>query len=105
MACIFVLYRDAISKALYSRLFSWLVERINQIICKAEREKSTSLAVLDIFGFEVIGFLTVSSSKAGNMTIYDVSCIIILRTKQIELSRSQIKGRSMMKMSFLSSGY
>ncbi|XP_060553902.1 unconventional myosin-XV-like isoform X5 [Ruditapes philippinarum] len=44
--------RDAISKALYSRLFTWLVERINLIVCRSEREKSTSLAVLDIFGFE-----------------------------------------------------
>ncbi|XP_059156810.1 unconventional myosin-XV-like isoform X1 [Physella acuta] len=44
--------RDAIAKALYCRMFSWLVERINYIICRAEREKSTSLAVLDIFGFE-----------------------------------------------------
>lgn len=44
--------RDAIAKALYSRLFTWLVERVNLIICRAEREKTTSLAVLDIFGFE-----------------------------------------------------
>ncbi|XP_076459661.1 unconventional myosin-XV-like isoform X2 [Babylonia areolata] len=44
--------RDAMAKALYSRLFTWLVERINLIICRAEREKITSLAVLDIFGFE-----------------------------------------------------
>ena len=42
--------RDALSKSLYSRLFSWLVERVNQIICNADRE--ASIAVLDIFGFE-----------------------------------------------------
>ncbi|OWF46490.1 unconventional myosin-XV-like isoform X2 [Mizuhopecten yessoensis] len=44
--------RDAISKALYSRLFTWLVERVNLIICRAEREKTSAIAVLDIFGFE-----------------------------------------------------
>lgn len=47
------IHRDAISKALYSRLFTWLVERINMIVCRSERDRSTSLAVLDIFGFEV----------------------------------------------------
>lgn len=52
-------FRDAISKALYSRLFTWLVERINLIVCRSERDRSTSLAVLDIFGFEVrVVFLT-----------------------------------------------
>lgn len=49
--------RDAVAKALYSRLFTWLVERINNIICRAERDKNTSLAVLDIFGFEVFWIL------------------------------------------------
>ena len=47
-------YRDAIAKALYSRLFSWLVERINSIIaCKVpDLKKSCKIAILDIFGFE-----------------------------------------------------
>jgi myosin-15 len=37
---------------LYSRLFSWLVEKVNHIISK-ENEKKNSIAILDIFGFEV----------------------------------------------------
>ena len=44
--------RDAIAKALYSRLFSWLVERMNKMICK-NSENTNSIAILDIFGFEV----------------------------------------------------
>lgn len=44
--------RDAIAKAIYSRLFTWLVERVNNIICK-EVDKKCSIAILDIFGFEV----------------------------------------------------
>ena len=32
-------------------MFSWLVERINNVICK-QVEKKNSIAILDIFGFE-----------------------------------------------------
>ncbi|KAF4520564.1 hypothetical protein B566_EDAN011117 [Ephemera danica] len=42
--------RDAFAKALYSALFSWLVARINQIVCKGG--KRTAISILDIFGFE-----------------------------------------------------
>ncbi len=46
--------RDAISKALYSRLFSWLVQRVNAVVRGRERDaRTTSIALLDIFGFEV----------------------------------------------------
>ena len=43
--------RDALAKALYSQLFTWLVGRINQVTCKHQKE--ASIAILDIFGFEV----------------------------------------------------
>ncbi|KAG7227564.1 hypothetical protein INR49_005379 [Caranx melampygus] len=48
--------RDAMSKALYGRLFSWIVNRINSLlqpdmnICAAE--SSMNVGILDIFGFE-----------------------------------------------------
>ena len=46
--------RDAIAKALYSRLFSWLVERMNEnMVCRSENRNGNSIAILDIFGFEV----------------------------------------------------
>uniref|UniRef100_A0ACB8G0M2 Myosin-IIIb n=1 Tax=Sphaerodactylus townsendi TaxID=933632 RepID=A0ACB8G0M2_9SAUR len=48
--------RDAMSKALYGRLFSWIVNRINTLlqpdknICNAHR--GMNVGILDIFGFE-----------------------------------------------------
>ncbi|TDH06925.1 hypothetical protein EPR50_G00118270 [Perca flavescens] len=48
--------RDAMSKALYGRLFSWIVNRINSLlqpdmnICAAE--SVMNVGILDIFGFE-----------------------------------------------------
>ena len=43
--------RDALSKLLYSRLFAWLVERINKCIVKTAPTKAF-IGILDIFGFE-----------------------------------------------------
>uniref|UniRef100_A0A3Q3VNZ2 non-specific serine/threonine protein kinase n=1 Tax=Mola mola TaxID=94237 RepID=A0A3Q3VNZ2_MOLML len=48
--------RDAMSKALYGRLFSWIVNRINTLLqpdanmCAAE--SGMNVGILDIFGFE-----------------------------------------------------
>uniref|UniRef100_A0AAQ4RQN1 non-specific serine/threonine protein kinase n=1 Tax=Gasterosteus aculeatus aculeatus TaxID=481459 RepID=A0AAQ4RQN1_GASAC len=42
--------RDAMGKALYGRLFSWIVNRINALL--REDEKGLNIGILDIFGFE-----------------------------------------------------
>ncbi|TTU28033.1 Myosin-IIIa [Bagarius yarrelli] len=48
--------RDAMSKALYGRLFSWIVNRINSLLghedCNGEEDKEQNIGILDIFGFE-----------------------------------------------------
>ena len=44
--------RDALSKAIYGRLFDWLVERVNQALIFKEKD-TLSIGVLDIYGFEV----------------------------------------------------
>ncbi len=48
--------RDALAKAVYGRLFNWLVERINQAIKPEEVKgyKGTVIGVLDIYGFEIL---------------------------------------------------
>eukprot|EP00106_Octopus_bimaculoides_P021358 XP_014788800.1 PREDICTED: unconventional myosin-Ib-like [Octopus bimaculoides] len=45
--------RDALSKAIYSRMFSWLVQRINDGIRVKKKNKTKVMGVLDIYGFEV----------------------------------------------------
>ncbi|XP_020611353.1 unconventional myosin-XV-like isoform X2 [Orbicella faveolata] len=42
--------RDALAKEIYSHLFGWLISRVNDIVYSGK--KQTSIAVLDIFGFE-----------------------------------------------------
>ncbi|CAL9698193.1 unnamed protein product [Knipowitschia caucasica] len=49
--------RDAMSKALYGRLFSWIVNRINSLLRpdsgqRGENEQNLNIGILDIFGFE-----------------------------------------------------
>uniref|UniRef100_A0A8C9SQ28 Myosin IB n=1 Tax=Scleropages formosus TaxID=113540 RepID=A0A8C9SQ28_SCLFO len=44
--------RDALAKNLYSRLFSWLVTRINESI-KVRGLRKKVMGVLDIYGFEI----------------------------------------------------
>ncbi|XP_066273205.1 myosin-IIIb-like isoform X1 [Branchiostoma lanceolatum] len=46
--------RDAVSKALYGRLFGWLVNKINQLLAPTDTSiaELQQIGVLDIFGFE-----------------------------------------------------
>ncbi|CAK6952096.1 unconventional myosin-VIIb-like [Scomber scombrus] len=52
--------RDALVKAIYNKLFIWIVEKINQVIykklAKSPKFSFLSIGLLDIFGFE--NFLT-----------------------------------------------
>ncbi|XP_039296527.1 unconventional myosin ID isoform X2 [Nilaparvata lugens] len=46
--------RDALAKAIYDRMFTWIVSKINDIIdVRDTRSRRTVIGVLDIYGFEV----------------------------------------------------
>lgn len=49
--------RDALSKAIYDRLFTWIIGRINKSIVvpghKSTKRFNNVLGVLDIYGFEI----------------------------------------------------
>jgi myosin-5 len=45
--------RDAIAKAVFGRVFSWIVEKINTVIAPPNSsQKSYSISILDIYGFD-----------------------------------------------------
>uniref|UniRef100_A0A8C4QNP2 Uncharacterized protein n=1 Tax=Eptatretus burgeri TaxID=7764 RepID=A0A8C4QNP2_EPTBU len=47
--------RDSMAKAIYARLFSWIVLKINQLVASKSNERLTEMreiGILDIFGFE-----------------------------------------------------
>lgn len=45
------LSRDAIAKVLYALLFGWLITRVNALV--SPQQDALSIAILDIYGFEV----------------------------------------------------
>ncbi|XP_032145998.1 unconventional myosin-Ia isoform X2 [Sapajus apella] len=46
--------RDALAKNIYSRLFNWIVNRINENIKVGIGEQKKVMGVLDIYGFEIL---------------------------------------------------
>ena len=46
--------RDALAKAIYDRMFRWIVNRVNQLLAPTADEMvdEEEIGILDIFGFE-----------------------------------------------------
>ena len=44
--------RDALAKALYDKLFDWIVQRVNASM-RARGQISNTIGILDIYGFEI----------------------------------------------------
>lgn len=44
---------EAISKAIYERMFKWLVMRINKSLDRTKRQGASFIGILDIAGFEI----------------------------------------------------
>ena len=45
--------KDALAKGLYSRMFDWIVTKVNTALAKNEQPSDVLIGVLDIFGFEI----------------------------------------------------
>ncbi|CAH1403950.1 unnamed protein product [Nezara viridula] len=45
--------RDALAKAIYDRLFTWLVSRFNESLQTKEKLSTKVMGILDIYGFEI----------------------------------------------------
>lgn len=46
--------RNALAKATYDKLFSWLVSRVNSSLAPKEKDpRAAVIGILDIYGFEI----------------------------------------------------
>lgn len=45
--------RDALAKAIYSRLFDYIVQRVNQVLGFIDDPSYIMIGILDIYGFEI----------------------------------------------------
>uniref|UniRef100_A0A9J7WXW5 Myosin IG n=1 Tax=Cyprinus carpio carpio TaxID=630221 RepID=A0A9J7WXW5_CYPCA len=89
--------RDAFAKALYERLFAWIVGRINSVIevkdyNPALHGKNTVIGVLDIYGFEIFDNNSFEQFCINycNEKLQQLFIELILRQEQDEYQREGI---------------
>ncbi|NWR39500.1 MYO1A protein, partial [Tachuris rubrigastra] len=88
--------RDALAKNIYSRLFDWLVNRINTSIQVKSGEQRKVMGVLDIYGFEIFqdnGFEQFIINYC-NEKLQQIFILMTLKEEQEEYVREGIQWTS-----------
>ena len=80
--------RDTLAKAIYSKMFTWLIDMLNSTI-KSNEKLWGFIAVLDIYGFEkfdvnsleqlLINYANEALQRQFNRTIFEVGPVILLQ--------------------------
>ncbi|PRP86414.1 hypothetical protein PROFUN_05333 [Planoprotostelium fungivorum] len=83
--------RDALAKSIYSRVFDWLVEAINDSILDATSE--FSIGVLDIYGFEIFKFNSFEQLCINyvNEKLQQIFIELTLKSEQEEYVKEKIQ--------------
>ncbi|KAF4121742.1 myosin I [Geosmithia morbida] len=84
--------RDALSKAIYSNLFDWIVSRINKSL-KSRQSTSNTIGILDIYGFEIFEKNSFEQLCINyvNEKLQQIFIQLTLKTEQEEYAREQIE--------------
>ncbi|XP_012557219.1 unconventional myosin-Id isoform X1 [Hydra vulgaris] len=89
--------KDALAKALYERLFSWIVTKINSVIDpqhgKKKKEGNKVIGVLDIYGFEIFDENSFEQLCINycNEKLQQLFIELVLKQEQEEYKREQIE--------------
>ncbi|KAL6052487.1 unconventional myosin-Ia [Balamuthia mandrillaris] len=86
--------RDALAKAIYSQMFDWLVQRINESIC--DHTSEFNIGVLDIYGFEIFQDNSFEQLCINyvNEKLHQIFIDLTLKEEQEEYIREGIKWES-----------
>lgn len=84
--------RDALSKAVYSNLFDWIVERVNKSL-KSKQATSNTIGILDIYGFEIFEKNSFEQLCINyvNEKLQQIFIQLTLKAEQEEYAREQIQ--------------
>lgn len=84
--------RDALSMAIYTKMFDWIVQRINQSL-RARHAISHSIGILDIYGFEIFEKNSFEQLCINyvNEKLQQIFIQLTLKTEQEEYAREQIQ--------------
>ena len=73
--------KDALSREIYSRLFDWIVARINLALQRYGIKHKTVIGILDIFGFGNSGKNLTYCSEIFNQNGFEQFCINYVNEK------------------------
>nr|CAD7459687.1 unnamed protein product [Timema tahoe] len=91
--------RDALAKAVYDRLFTWIVDKINQVLGLESGKKTymgTVIGVLDIYGFEIFDANSFEQFCINycNEKLQQLFIELVLKQEQEEYQREGIEWRN-----------
>lgn len=84
--------RDALSMGIYTRMFDWIVERVN-LSLKARQAVKHSIGILDIYGFEIFERNSFEQLCINyvNEKLQQIFIQLTLKTEQEEYAKEQIQ--------------
>ena len=86
--------RDALSKSIYERMFTWLVQRLNRSLqSEIDGPKKVVLGILDIYGFEIFQSNSFEQLCINycNEKLQQLFIELTLKSEQDEYSREGIE--------------
>jgi myosin-1 len=85
--------RDALAKALYSRLFDYIIRRVNEVLGYVDDPSLITMGILDIYGFEIFdknGFEQLCINYV-NEKLQQIFINLTLKEEQEEYKRENIQ--------------